>query len=111
MVLDGLESAIVSAAAVVANIKPSSREKNETPFIFERPIFAALASIFPMNSRRGVASRNTGSSLAPRRDAGYFAADNASVMSSMRLEKPHSLSYQLSTFTKVPPITRVCVAS
>jgi len=41
----------------------------------------------------------------------YFAAINATVMSSMRLEKPHSLSYQLSTFTSVPPMTRVWVAS
>ncbi len=39
------------------------------------------------------------------------AAISASVISSMRLEKPHSLSYQLSTLTRVPPITRVWVAS
>ncbi len=41
----------------------------------------------------------------------YFAAISALVMSSMRLEKPHSLSYQLNTFTNVPPMTRVWVAS
>lgn len=41
----------------------------------------------------------------------YFAAINAKVVSSMRLLKPHSLSYQLNTFTMVPPITRVCVLS
>jgi hypothetical protein len=35
----------------------------------------------------------------------------ASVVSSMRLEKPHSLSYQDSTFTSVPPMTLVSVAS
>jgi hypothetical protein len=45
------------------------------------------------------------------RESAYFAAINATVMSSMRLEKPHSLSYQLSTFTRVPPMTRVWVAS
>ncbi len=53
--------------------------------------------------------------VEPRALAGadyrYLAAINATVMSSMRLEKPHSLSYQLSTLTMVPPITRVCVAS
>lgn len=43
---------------------------------------------------------------APRQSA-YFAAISARVVSSMRLLKPHSLSYQLSTFTRVPPITRV----
>jgi hypothetical protein len=42
---------------------------------------------------------------------GYFAFIRARVMSSMRLEKPHSLSYQLSTLTRVPPMTRVWVAS
>ena len=41
----------------------------------------------------------------------HFAFANASVMSSMRFEKPHSLSYQLSTLTRVPSITRVWVAS
>ena len=35
----------------------------------------------------------------------------ASVVSSMRLEKPHSLSYQAQTLTSVPPITLVSVAS
>jgi hypothetical protein len=32
----------------------------------------------------------------------YFAVINATVVSSMRLEKPHSLSYQLPTLTNVP---------
>jgi hypothetical protein len=41
----------------------------------------------------------------------YFAAISAVVMSSMRLEKPHSLSYHERTFTRVPPMTRVWVAS
>jgi len=41
----------------------------------------------------------------------YFAFNNATVMSSMRFEKPHSLSYQDSTLTSVPPMTRVCVLS
>ncbi len=48
---------------------------------------------------------------AQRRFARYFAAISASVVSSMRLLKPHSLSYQLSTLTKLPSITRVRVAS
>ena len=42
---------------------------------------------------------------------GYFAAISAAVMSSMRLLKPHSLSYQASTFASVPPVTLVSVAS
>src|SRR6202008_1966694 len=37
----------------------------------------------------------------------YFAWCRATVTSSMRLEKPHSLSYQLATFTSVPPETLV----
>ena len=41
----------------------------------------------------------------------YLADISALVMSSMRLEKPHSLSYHDRTFTKVPSITRVCVES
>lgn len=47
----------------------------------------------------------------PLDDAAYFAAISASVVSSMRLLKPHSLSYHESTFTSVPPMTRVCVLS
>src|ERR1700691_513828 len=39
------------------------------------------------------------------------AWDQAIVVSSMRLEKPHSLSYQAHTFTSVPPTTLVSVAS
>ena len=46
-----------------------------------------------------------------RRRSNYFAAISASVASSIRLEKPHSLSYQDSTFTSVPSITRVWVLS
>ena len=41
----------------------------------------------------------------------YFAAISASVVSSMRLLKPHSLSYQAQTLTSVPPMTCVSVAS
>ena len=41
----------------------------------------------------------------------YVAFDHASVVSSMRLEKPHSLSYQEHTFTMVPSMTLVSVAS
>lgn len=40
----------------------------------------------------------------------YFAAINATVVSSMRFEKPHSLSYQLLTLTRRPE-TLVKVAS
>src|SRR3954470_12292118 len=41
----------------------------------------------------------------------YFAFMNATVVSSMRLEKPHSLSYQPPTFTSVPSATLVNDAS
>ena len=40
----------------------------------------------------------------------YFAATSATVVSSIRLEKPHSLSYQLETFTS-RPLTLVRVES
>jgi len=43
--------------------------------------------------------------------ADYFAFINATVVSSMRLEKPHSLSYQLDTFTRRPPLNLVRVSS
>ena len=39
------------------------------------------------------------------------AAIRATAVSSMRLLKPHSLSYQASTFTSVPPVTLVSVLS
>src|SRR4051812_43447684 len=39
------------------------------------------------------------------------AFDQAIVVSSMRLEKPHSLSYQEQTLTRVPSLTRVSVES
>jgi len=42
--------------------------------------------------------------------AGYLAAINAPVVSSIRLLKPHSLSYQLETLTRRPE-TLVSVAS
>src|SRR4029077_10461721 len=41
----------------------------------------------------------------------HVARDHASVVSSMRLEKPHSLSYQAHTLTSVPSMTLVSVAS
>src|SRR5215472_7290378 len=41
----------------------------------------------------------------------HEALDHASVVSIMRLEKPHSLSYQAHTLTSVPSITLVRVAS
>ena len=41
----------------------------------------------------------------------YEALDQAIVVSSMRLLKPHSLSYQEQTLTSVPSLTRVIVAS
>ncbi len=51
---------------------------------------------------------------APKRarlhDGNYFAVASATAVSSMRFEKPHSLSYQLDTFTRRPD-TFVSVAS
>ena len=41
----------------------------------------------------------------------HDAFDQAIVVSSMRFEKPHSLSYQEHTLTSVPSVTRVSVAS
>src|SRR4249920_3459322 len=41
----------------------------------------------------------------------YLAFINATVVSSIRLLKPHSLSYQAETFTSVPSTTLVRVAS
>ena len=41
----------------------------------------------------------------------HLTLDQAVTVSSMRLEKPHSLSYQEQTFTSVPSITLVRVAS
>ena len=51
-----------------------------------------------------------GEALELHRHARYFAAISATVVSSIRLEKPHSLSYQLDTFTR-RPATLVSVAS
>jgi len=42
---------------------------------------------------------------------GYFAFIRATATSSMRFEKPHSLSYQEQTLTSVPSATRVSVSS
>ena len=53
------------------------------------------------------AHRPTGAHQGPR----HFAFINATVASSMRLLKPHSLSYQASTLTSVPPVTLVSDAS
>src|SRR5271165_6523511 len=41
----------------------------------------------------------------------HRAFDHASVVSSMRFEKPHSLSYQAQALTSVPSRTLVSVAS
>ena len=41
----------------------------------------------------------------------YVALASARVVSSMRLEKPHSLSYQAQTFTNLPPSIFVKLAS
>ncbi len=41
----------------------------------------------------------------------HDALAQARVVSIMRLEKPHSLSYQAQAFTSVPPMTLVRVAS
>nr|VFK11084.1 MAG: hypothetical protein BECKLPF1236B_GA0070989_101924 [Candidatus Kentron sp. LPFa] len=49
----------------------------------------------------------------PRSEPRYAiqAFISATVVSNIRLEKPHSLSYQDSTLTRFPPMTRVWVAS
>ena len=41
----------------------------------------------------------------------YFALTSATVVSSIRFENPHSLSYQAITLTIVPSMTLVSVAS
>ena len=42
---------------------------------------------------------------------GHHSLPNSAAVSTMRFEKPHSLSYQLSTRTSLPSTTAVCVAS
>ena len=42
---------------------------------------------------------------------GHFAAANASVVSSMRFEKPHSLSYHAQALTSLPSMTFVRLES
>jgi hypothetical protein len=67
-----------------------------------------------MSGRRDATKKAPASPPGPgstRALEAYFAFANASVMSSMRLEKPHSLSYHESTLTSVPCMTRVCVES
>ena len=63
--------------------------------------------VSPTEAVGGVANRD-----GPDRDcvAAHFAAISATVVSSIRLEKPHSLSYQLETLTSRPD-TLVSVAS
>src|SRR5204862_6961306 len=56
-----------------------------------------------------LARRSSSDILSTRID--YFAFIDATVASSLRLLKPHSLSYQEQTFTSVPFDTRVGVAS
>ncbi len=51
------------------------------------------------------------SSWLIRRTFIYFAFDQAIAVSSMRFEKPHSLSYQAHTFTRPPSMILVSVAS
>ena len=41
----------------------------------------------------------------------FFACDQARATSSMRFEKPHSLSYHDTAFTRLPSVTSVWVAS
>src|SRR5690606_26113506 len=41
----------------------------------------------------------------------HLTLDHARATSSIRLENPHSLSYQAQTLTSVPPMTLVSVAS
>ena len=80
---------------------------------FQFGIESAAAGPQPLHGphRIGNVTRQP-AAASPRHDSlAYFAAIKASVVSSMRLEKPHSLSYQLSTLTIVPCMTRVWVLS
>lgn len=63
----------------------------------------------PASSRTGP-ERRAGRLAAAVRVRDYFAFANATAVSSMRFEKPHSLSYQLDTLTRRPD-TLVSVAS
>src|SRR3546814_1870184 len=88
-----------------------NRNVNDRPacFVFGHP-FSSLGALGVL-ARALASSSNPECHCAPGLPRAYLAAINAKVMSSMRLEKPDSLSYQLSTLTRLPSITRVWLAS
>src|SRR5882724_2138615 len=56
-------------------------------------------------------NRESGPLPPPRVNPAHPSRPTATAVSTMRLEKPHSLSYQLSTRTSLPSITWVCLRS
>jgi len=78
----------------------------------------AITSRYRANDRshwpqRDTIAANTSTARSrrlPLNQSAYLAVAKATVVSSMRFEKPHSLSYQLETFTRLPR-TFVNVAS
>src|SRR5688572_4657517 len=87
-------SQTLATIAATTNVVGTGRVK---PSVYLRPTAHAI-SHRPATTRTSQAM------------ARYFAAIQAIETSSMRLEKPHSLSYQLETFTSRPE-TLVSVAS
>lgn len=77
--------------------------------VLESP--SARAGVKKPGRKTGPGSIAAHAALPRRAPCGtYFAFANATAVSSMRFEKPHSLSYQLDTLTRRPD-TLVSVAS
>jgi len=90
------------------NRKPEPGNRLLQPFRFSLRAFAPSRS--SSRSQKKTARTVPGRFGVALTDGGQFVFDTASAVSSMRLEKPHSLSYQLSTLTSLP-LTLVRVAS
>ena len=72
----------------------------------------ACNSSYPDCARRIERVRSRADPMLNAKNLGCtHAFINAIVVSSMRFEKPHSLSYQEHTLTRVPSVTRVMPAS
>ncbi len=78
-------------------------------WIIQQPLSMGYVCVRRFGKSNRVESRPSNSyiSCSDMLTETQLAFINATVVSSIRLQKPHSLSYQLQTLTSLPSITRV----
>ena len=104
------KSKLSSVRSAIFYLQNAIQETSETNFRAKNNRFAPSYTIQSAKQANKITTKRMRYVLCSNYDA-YISLPIATAVSAIRQEKPHSLSYQLSTRTNLPSSTFVCAGA